>query len=303
MHHRTAGGKVFDVINIIFFCFFALITLYPFWSTLMVSFMGPEGYYQQMFNLYPMGFTLRAWEHIFGTGWVMAGFFNSVFYTITASFLSMFLVLTAAYGMSKQDLRGKRLINIYFLITMYFNGGLIPYYLIVNNTLSMGGTRWVMIIPFSLNVWNYLVMKNFIKNLSASLIESARIDGAKEFTILGKIVMPLSLPCISTLTMFTLIGNWNSWFQARVFLTTQEYLYPLPMVIRRIIIETLQGRRDSAAVAEMEKARQVIGQGHMIFEPARDAALVMCVVIPIVLVYPFIQKYFEKGVMIGSLKE
>ena len=307
MHHRTIGDRIFDWFNIIFFILFGLITLYPFWSTLMVSFLNETGYYGQhnmfqMMNIYPMAPTFRAWQFIFSTRWVVSGFFNSVLYTVAGSAWMMFLICTAAYGMSKKDLKGKRVINFYFLVTMWFGGGIVPYYLLISRVLGWENTRIVMIVPATLGVWGYLVLKNFISNISASLIESARIDGAKEYTILGRIILPLSLPCISTLTMFQMIARWNDWFTGRIFLTSAEYLYPLPTVLYRYIIEGT-GRGNSAAMAELEKARQMQSQGYMIFEPARDAALVMCVVLPIVFVYPFIQKYFEKGVLIGSLKE
>ena len=302
MYHKTRGDKIFDALNITFFILFAITALYPFWSTLMTSFMDERGYYGQALNLYPKGFNLRAWRNIFSTPMIYGGFINSILYTTISPAYTMFMVFCAAYAMTKPNLIGKRFFNIYFLITMYFGGGMVPSYLINTNILRLGNTRWIYFITGGLAVWGFLVLRNFIKKLSPSLIESARIDGATEFTILGRIVLPLSLPCITTLTMFQMIGYWNNWMTARIYLTTREDLYPLPMIIRRVVIEG-GSRGYSAMLAELEKARQVEGQGYMIFETARDAAMVMCVVLPIVLVYPFIQKYFEKGVMIGSLKE
>jgi len=300
--YRTLGDKLFEWINNSILCLFAFVTVYPFWSTLMVSFMDRETYSASIFNMWPKNFTLFAYKYIFQTDWIVQGFFNSVFYTAAGTLYAMTLVCLTAYATVKSDLVGRKIINTYFIVTMFFGAPLAAYYILYTTLLPIANTRLVMIVG-GVGVWNVLVLRNFIRGLSPSLIESARIDGATEIAILGKIILPLSIPPIATLTMFSLFGKWNDWFTAQVFLTGREDLFPLQMVLRRVVLETTPGSQ-LGAVEEMRRAMELsAGRGLDVFKPAVNAALIMVVTLPIVAVYPFLQKYFEKGVLIGSLKE
>lgn len=299
---KTRGERAFDVFNVVFFIMFGLITLYPFWSQLMTSFMDSAGYYSSTLNLIPRGFNLSAYKFIFSTKWIASGYFYSVVYTLIGTLYVMLLVITAAYGITKENLPGSKFINTFFLITMYFGGGTVPFYILVANTLHLSNTIWAVTITSGLRVWSFLVLRNYIKGIPTSLVESARIDGAGELRIMYRIIMPLAVPTILTLTMFTAIGFWNEYFRALLFIDDQ-YKYPLQMVVRKLILDSLEQGGKSNAVLEMQKAMEMSqGVGNVLFTPAVNAAVIMAVTLPIIVIYPFIQKYFDKGVLVGSIK-
>ncbi|GHU78213.1 sugar ABC transporter permease [Clostridia bacterium] len=301
MWKRSRGDKIFDACNVLFFILFGVCTLYPFWSLLMTSFMDATGYYNTTLNLWPgSGFKLDAYRYIFSTKWIPTGYLNTVVYTIGGTAWTMLLVCLASFAMTKPNLPGKRFFSLYFLLTMYFSGGIVPFYIIVTQYLKLYNTRLAMMITSGLSVWSYLVLRNFINAIPASLTESARIDGASEGLILRKVILPLCLPSMLTLTMMAFVAYWNDWFNALIFLQN-EYLFPLQIIVRRMIIDT---RITPNAVNEMKNAYKMQeGWGIQMFEPAIKAAVVMVTVIPIIIIYPFIQKYFDQGVMVGSIKE
>jgi putative aldouronate transport system permease protein len=297
---RSIGDWIFDSINYVFLGILALATLFPFWNVIMTSLVGQAEYYAKPVILWPSHPQITAYLYILSTNWIGTGFLTTIKVTVFGTLFDMFLVCTAAYAMIRKNLLGYKFFNYFFLLTMYFSGGLIPYFLIVNNYLRMSDTLAALIITSSLNVWSYLVLKNFLREIPAELPESARIDGANELTILFRIMLPLSLPSIATLALFSAVGHWNEWVRALYFINSQEKL-PLQMILRKIVLDANSARAMRGA---MEKAYQdmVGGSNETVFEEAVKAATVAVTTLPIMLVYPFIQKYFVKGVLVGSVK-
>jgi putative aldouronate transport system permease protein len=211
------------------------------------------------------------------------------------------MVSTAAYVLAfKRNLPGRKFFTTNFLITMYFGGGLIPYYLVVAKYLGLYNNVASMIITSGLNVWCFMVLRTFFREIPESLPESAKMDGASEYKILFKIILPLSLPAIATLVLFQAVVHWNSWFKAILFID-DNYKQPLQIVLRKIVID----QRNSTAMRNvMDKAYQNLlgGTTDAVFHEGVKSAIISVVTVPIILVYPFLQKYFAKGVMIGSVK-
>lgn len=300
MKKRSVGDWIFDSINYIFLGMLGLATLFPLWNVLMTSLVGVTEYYSKPFILWPSHINISAYLYLFGTTWIGSGFKTTILITVLGTLYDMLLICTAAYAMTKKDLAGYKFFNYFFLFTMYFGGGLIPYYLIVTKYLALTDQIASMVITSSLSVWSYLVLKNFLREIPAELPESAKIDGANEITILLKIMLPLSLPSIATLALFSAVGHWNEWSRALYFINSQEKL-PLQMILRKIVLDpnAARGMRGSMDIAYQHL---VGGSNETLFEEAVKAATVAITTIPILLVYPFIQKYFVKGVLVGSVK-
>jgi putative aldouronate transport system permease protein len=300
MTRRSAGDWIFDSINYVFLGLLGLATLFPFWNVIMTSLVGSAEYYSKAVVLWPSHVNISGYLYIFSTNWIATGYGVTVLITVGGTLFDMILVCTAAYAMTKKDLVGYKFFNYYFLLTMYFSGGLIPYYLVVMKYLQLADSILSMIITSSLNVWSYLVLKNFLKEIPAELPESARIDGAGELKILARIMLPLCLPSIATLALFSAVGHWNEWSRALYFINSPEK-EPLQMILRKIVLDhNALGRMQGA----MDKAYQnlVGGTDETLFEEAVKAATVTVTALPIMLVYPFLQKYFVKGVLVGSVK-
>ena len=300
MMKRSLGDWIFDSLNYLFLGLLGLATLFPFWNVVMTSIVGSAEYYSKIIVLWPSHVNISAYLYIFSTNWIGSGFTNTIMITVFGTLLDMVLICTAAYAMIKKDLVGYKFFNYYFLLTMYFGGGLIPYYLIVTKYLGLTDSIASMIVTSSLSIWSYLVLKNFLREIPAELPESAKIDGASEFTILLKIMLPLSLPSIATLSLFAAVGHWNEWGRALYFINSQEKL-PLQMILRKIVLDPNAAR---SMRGTMDQAYQLLvgGTNETLFEEAIKAATVTVITLPIMLVYPFIQKYFVKGVLVGSVK-
>ena len=297
---RSTGDRIFDSINYIFLGMLGLITLFPFWNVMMNSLVGASEYYSKTVVLWPSHINISGYLYIFSTNWIATGFGVSTLITVLGTLFDMILVCTAAYAMIKKDLVGHKFFNYFFLLTMFFNGGLIPYYLVVTKYLHLTDTIASMIITSGLNVWSYLVLRNFFREIPSELSESAKIDGAGEFTILFRIMLPLSLPSIATLSLFAAVGHWNEWGKALYFINSAEKL-PLQMILRKIVLDyTTLGKMKGA----MDKAYQLLvgGTNETLFDEAMKAATITVTALPIMLVYPFLQKYFVKGVLVGSVK-
>lgn len=297
---RSAGDWIFDSINYIFLGILGLVTLFPFWNVIMTSLVGATEYYSKDIVLWPSHINISGYQYIFGTNWIATGFGVSTLITVFGTLFDMILVCTAAYAMIKKDLVGHKFFNYFFLVTMFFNGGLIPYYLVVTKYLHLTDTIASMVITSGLNVWSYLVLRNFFREIPSELSESAKIDGAGEFKILFGIILPLSLPSIATLSLFSAVGHWNEWGKALYFINSAEKL-PLQMILRKIVLDvTTLGKMKGA----MDKAYQTLvgGTNDTLFEEAVKAATITVTALPIILVYPFLQKYFVKGVLVGSVK-
>ena len=301
---RSPGSVIFDSLNVVILGSLAIIALYPFWSVIVTSVSDAQEYYRKPFMLWPADASISAYLYIFSTDWIGNGFKITFFVMIVGTLWDMFLVSTAAYGLYKKTLPGRKIITTYFLITFFFSGGLIPYYIVVVKFLGLRNTLAAITITSGLNVWSFIILRTFFKTVPESLTEAARQDGANEFTILFRIMIPLSIPAVATLALFSAVGHWNAWTKALYFIS-EPYKYPLQMILRRMVIDEARSGVARLQQAAMQKAHQRLmgGTDQILFPEAIKAATICVAMIPVIVIYPFIQRFFVKGIMVGSLKD
>ena len=272
--------------------FLVLITLSPLLYVLIASFMDPFILRSQGLSLNPANWSLDGYKRVLQDPAIIRGFVNSIFYSFTYSALTVAVSILTAYPLSKQKLVGKRPITIFLMITMFIGGGLVPTYLLVKN-LGMLNTVWAIILPGSINVWNIILARTYFKQLPAELEEAAIIDGANEMQIFFKIMLPLAKPIIFVLFLYAFVGQWNSYFDAMIYLNDAD-LQPLQLVLRKILIQN-QPQQDmigsATQMAEMAQLAELIKYSTIVISS-----------LPLLVMYPFFQKYFDKGMMAGSLK-
>lgn len=286
-------NKTLKIINVIALLFIGFIMVYPFWEILVKSFMSDQDIIGSKVFLWPKHWQFSGYKQIFSNKTYNFGnaFLVSVFVVVVDTIYQLIITTLAAYGLSRKTLPGKGILNFFFIFTMYFGGGLIPYYLVIKE-LHLMNTIWVLIIPSFISVYNVLIMRSFFRTFPKDLIEAAKIDGASEFSVFIKIVLPLSKAILATIALFIAVGVWNNWFTAMLFITENNEYRPLAYVLQ-VIIQTSQGINDNTS-----------GAGdyiELVGESVQYAAIIVSTV-PILCVYPFLQKHFTKGVMIGSIK-
>ena len=280
------------LVNRILIGFLVLITLSPLLYVLIASFMDPFILRSQGLSLNPANWSLDGYKRVLQDTAIIRVFVNSIFYSFTYSALTVAVSILTAYPLSKQKLVGKRPITIFLMITMFIGGGLVPTYLLVKN-LGMLNTVWAIILPGSINVWNIILARTYFKQLPAELEEAAIIDGANEMQIFFKIMLPLAKPIIFVLFLYAFVGQWNSYFDAMIYLNDAD-LQPLQLVLRKILIQN-QPQQDmigsATQMAEMAQLAELIKYSTIVISS-----------LPLLVMYPFFQKYFDKGMMAGSLK-
>jgi len=291
MNRSTSlSGKIFDVCNVIFLIFTAIVTLYPFWYVLVGSILPYEESLRSPFHLFPRKVTWEAYSYVFSKDTLLRSMLVSVFVTAAGTIYQLLITAITAYPLIKTDLPGRTFILLFIVFTMFFGGGLIPYYLLIKN-LGLVNNLLVMIIPAAVNTYNMIVLKTFFQSLPADLEESAKVDGAGYMRIFFQIILPLSIPALATIGLFIAVGQWNNWFTPMLFLN-EKSLWPLAMVLRDILINNN---------LELARSGSYVNKEFMLADTIKNA-IVMVSVIPIIIVYPFVQKHFVKGVMIGSIK-
>ncbi|MCU6710440.1 carbohydrate ABC transporter permease [Paenibacillus sp. J5C_2022] len=272
--------------------------LYPFWNSLVVSLNVGIDTSKGGIVFWPREFTLENYKIILGDDKLLNGFAVSIARTVVGTISAIIMTSMLAYGMSKSHLMGRKFYMIFFVFTMYFGGGLIPTFLLIRS-LGMMNTFAVFIIPALISVWNMIIFRTFFKSLPVGLEESAQIDGCSIWGIYIRIILPLSGPVIATLSLFTAVAHWNDWFLPSIYITDRE-LIPIQTILRETlnanIVTDMVGVMDTASVTNMQRSQQFTSK-------SLTMAMMMVVTLPIIAVYPFLQKYFVKGVMIGSLKE
>lgn len=242
--------------------------------------------------LIPEGFILDAYKKVLNDASIIRSFFVSVWVTVLFTVLGMIITLCAAYPLSRKNLIGRKKITLFFMITMYFNGGMIPEYLLVN-ALNLLDTMAALILPLAFSAYNFLIMKTSLQtSIPESLIESAYLDGASEFRILGNIIIPLSKPIIATLTLFYAVGRWNAYSDALFYIKQNVNIRPLQLKLYNLVIASTESIQDTVEGTAMLTNPEVL-----------KAACIMFATVPILCIYPFVQKYFVQGTMIGSVKE
>lgn len=289
MYHKTKSYKVFSVINSIFLCLLALSCVLPLINLLAISLSGKSAANGGMVAFWPVDFTVQAYTKTFANSNFIGSMQISVARTILGTFLSMFVITTAGYALSKQ-FKGRSVIMWLFVFTMLFGGGLIPSYL-VNSALHLKNNFLVYIIPGAFSCYNMILIMNFFRSIPKALEEAALIDGASFFTVFRKIYLPLSLPGLATVALFIMVGHWNDWFTGILYMSNPKD-YPLASFLQVIVVQSnMQDLALDAAAAEAMSQRTI------------KAAQVFIGALPILMVYPFLQKYFVKGIVMGAVKE
>lgn len=285
--------KLFDIIMGAGMLLISVTAIYPLYYIYINSVSGGAYVGANQVILYPKGFTTYAYSIVFQNAAIVRSFFNSVFYTAAGTLLSVLLSALCAYPLSRKDFYGRKIFTAVILFTMFFNGGIIPLFLTVTD-LHIYNTVWAILLPSCISVYNVIVMRTFFQSISFEMTESAYIDGANDWVIFQKIIIPLSKPILATMILFYGVANWNSFYNALMFLN-DKLLYPLQLVLRSIVIEG--STTEMAYMASSEGSLSV-----PIDTKSIKYAVTAVTTLPLILVYPFVFKYFEKGVMVGSVK-
>ncbi|MBQ8093806.1 MAG: carbohydrate ABC transporter permease [Clostridia bacterium] len=285
---RTPGERVFDWFNNIFMLLILVVMLYPFWYVFVGSFSSVGHLIKNGFVLWPDGFHLDAYQQVFRNSLVPTAYVNTLIVTAGGTLISMVLTIMGAYVLSLRQLPGRTGITLFFVFTMLFNGGLVPTYLVVVQ-LGMIDHLWALILPGAINTYNLILMRNFFQSVPEALYEAASIDGETMLGYVFHILLPLSGAAIATIALFYAVAYWNDYFKSLIYIRSNR-LWPMQTVLRQVLqtaqMNTLMYDDSAESVAP---------------ETLKDA-MIMVTVVPILVVYPFVQKYFVKGVMVGSLK-
>lgn len=276
-------------------------TLYPFWNSLVLSLNVGSDTAMGGVTFWPRRWTLENYDIVLQDTRLLRAFMISVLRTVLGTVLSIFFTALFAYALSKRGLIGRKYYMIFCIITLYFSGGLIPSFLLIRE-LGMMNTFWVMVIPGFISVWNMIIFRTFFMELPDGLEESAKIDGCNDFGIFFRIVIPISGPVIATLSLFTAVGHWNDWFGPSIFIN-QENLLPIQTVLKQILNSNIVTDQMLQATGGNAAALDTMSRAQTVTTKSLTMATMMVATLPIILVYPFVQKYFVKGVLIGSLKE
>jgi putative aldouronate transport system permease protein len=285
----SRGYRVFQVVNAVVLTGVVVVTLYPFLNILARSFSGDNYIRTGRVNLWPRGFNLTTYQTVLTDSMFWTNYGNTVLYTVVATLIAMVLTTCYAYVLSKRQLRGRGVLVGIAVVTMFFNGGLIPNYVLVS-TLGLRNSLWAIVLPNAISVFNLLVMKAFFESMPVELEEAAAVDGMDTYRILLRIVLPLSKAVIATMVLFYAVSFWNSWFTAFLYLD-KENLFPVTVYLRNLIAGASSATNESMA---SDTALQI--QANI------QSVTIVLTVLPIMLVYPFIQRYFVSGVMLGAVK-
>lgn len=281
--------NMFDRINMILLAVIAVIAIFPVWQMVVITFSSGKAYLTSQYHLIPTSFSLETFNALLQSKTLWNGLRTSLIITSLGWAYSMLLTTMGAYALSKKDIIGRKIIFNLIVFTMFFNGGMIPLYITVKK-LQMTDTIFALIIPYALSTFNLLLVKSYFQQLPVELEEAARIDGYNDIQILFTIMIPISKPVIATVSLFYLVQIWNDFFSPMLFLSTSA-LYPLALILRNTVISK---ERILDSVAKMNAGLQFSQQYYM--------AMILVALIPIVVVYPFIQKYFVSGIMLGAIK-
>lgn len=286
----TRGTKVFRVINTTLLTLLSVVTIYPFINLVAKSFSSDGAIAAGQVNLWPVGFNLTTFHAVVTNSMFWINYKNTVVYTVVGTLIAMAVTTTYAYTISRPRLRGRSFLVGIAVFTMFFGGGLIPNYILVTQWLHMRNSMWAIVLPGALSVFNLLVMKSFFENFPTELEEAAALDGLSTYGIFFRIVLPLSKAVLATMTLFYAVGMWNSWFGAFLYLDEKEK-FPVMMFLRNLIASATGSQEITG------NAQDSVQIGANI-----QAVTMLLTVLPIVCIYPFVQKFFVSGVMLGSVK-
>lgn len=290
---ETGVDRVFTIVNYTVLTIFLVLIIYPLIFVVSSSFSDGTAVITGRVILWPVNFSTLAYEKVFSYPRIWSGYGNSLFYAVVGTLVNVTMTLLAAFPLSRRDLFGKNILVGLFLFTLFFNGGLIPSYLLVRD-LGLRNTRWALIIPQALSVWNLLIAITFVRtSIPHELLEASQLDGCSDFNYFVRILLPLSTPLIAVLSLFYAIGHWNQFFAALLYLTNKD-LFPLQIILRDILISSnidLAMVEDIKIMAAREALRELL-----------KYALIVVASVPVLMIYPFAQRYFVKGIMLGSVK-
>ncbi|MFD3270690.1 carbohydrate ABC transporter permease [Paenibacillus dendritiformis] len=289
----SAGERIFQALNYFFFAIVSWTTLFPFLNLLAKSLSGEEAVLAGRVSLFPVDIQFGTYAYVLSDAKFMNAFMVSVIITVAGTALGLVMTTIAAYPLSKPRLRGRKFFILMYVFTMLFSGGLIPTYLLMHR-LNLIDTLWVLFLPSMISVFNMLIIKNYFESLPDELEESAKMDGASNLTILFRITVPLSLPVFATIALFYAVGFWNDYFASMIYINSPD-LKPLQLYLKELLIHSNITYQDGGHVPNIDAIMNSTPQ-------AIQAASILVATLPILLVYPFLQKYFVKGVLIGSVK-
>ncbi|QGH33958.1 ABC transporter permease subunit [Gracilibacillus salitolerans] len=295
---RTKEDIIFDTCNITFLVVLCIFMLYPFLNQLAISLNEATDSVKGSIYLWPREFTWNNYEHVFDKAAIYQAIFISVLRTIIGAGVGLFCTAMVAYAIAQPKFMFKRSVTIIFIMTMYFNGGLIPTFLLMRD-LQLIGSFWVYILPTLISAFNLIIMRSFIEGLPTSIFESARIDGAGDFRIFFKIVLPLSLPVLATVALFVAVFQWNQWFDVFLYNSSQEHLTTLQYELMKILQNSSTTASGDMASAFANSAD---GGNNMVTPKSIQATMTIVASLPIIMVYPFLQRYFVKGMTLGAVK-
>lgn len=290
IYDRSIGSRLFDILNIVFMIFVVFVTLYPFYHVAIVSLSDGNAVLRGEVGFFPVGLTLDSYKLVMEGKTIPRSLLNSVLYTTVGTLVNLSFTALCAYPLSRPYFSGRKVFTWMVTVTMFFSGGLIPLYLLVMN-LGLLNTIWALVLPAAISPWNMFIMRTYFQGIPEDLYEAAIIDGANDLQILGKIVLPLAKPIMATLLLFYAVGHWNSWFDALIFLD-EKSKFPIQLIMRSVVV---LGRFEETNLIDA-------ASDFVVIEKTLKYATIMVSTLPILAVYPFVQKYFVKGVMIGAIK-
>lgn len=291
--NERGSDRAFTIFNYIVLTLFLIAVAYPLIYVFSASMSDPRSVISGKMWLWPVDITLDGYRAVFRNSRIVTGFQNSLFYTVAGTFISVTLTILAAYPLSRKDLAGRNVIMFLFVFTLLFGGGLIPTYLVVRE-VGMLNTRWALIIPAALSVYNMIITRTFFQStIPDELLEAAQLDGCSDFRFVKDVVIPLSGPIIAVNALFYAVGQWNQYFNALIYLTKPD-LFPLQLILREILV---QNQVDFSQISDVNQlmARQQL-------QDLLKYSLIVVASAPVLIIYPFVQKHFVRGVLIGSLK-
>jgi putative aldouronate transport system permease protein len=291
MHVRAGlGSRVFDILNYVFLLLVAFITLYPMYYILIVSISGDIFISREMVNFFPRGINWDAYKMVFTNSDIWRSYGNTLIYTGLGVLINIVCTCLCAYPLSRTDFYGRSFFTFLIILTMFVSGGMIPLYLLIYR-LKIINTLWAIVLPPAINTYNMIIMRTFFTGIPISLTESAYLDGANDLQILNRIILPLSKPILATLTLFYAVGHWNSFMPALLYLSSKAK-YPLQLILRDIVVA---GEVTSQMSGDLVLNVNISAVNY-------KYAVIVITVVPILCIYPFLQKHFAKGVMIGAMK-
>lgn len=291
-HQNSAGDKAFLITGYILLGAFVIAIILPMVYIILASFVDPITLQNKGITFDFSKWTLTAYERVMSNPQIWVGFKNAVIYSILFTFISVFITMLCAFPMSREDFRGRGFFNTLFMITMFFGGGLIPTYLLISN-LHLLDSMWAVILPGAFSVWNMIIARTYYKGIPGELREAAEVDGANELTFFFKILIPVCTPVIAVLALWQFVGMWNSYFDAMIYLNDSAK-QPLQLVLRAILI---QNEPDPGMIADMQSTAQRAQLAELL-----KYATIIISSLPLLVMYPFFQKYFDAGIMAGSVK-